>query len=267
MPELPEVETVRRALQRRAKGRRLATLEASPVGFNRTLPLDALRQAAGGRRLTKVGRRGKYLVLEFEGGRQVYVHLGMSGRLLFDRPAAHTRLRLVFGGAPGRDLEVFIDDPRRFGFAGLRLPPLGPEPLEAGFTPETFRRALRGRRAPIHAALLDQKGVAGGGNIYATEGPLAAAGIRPLRPAARLTADEVARLHRALREWLRRGIRKGGATLRDGRYVDPSGRAGRMQQFLCVYDRESCRRCGSRIRLAPRKLAGRTARYCPRCQK
>lgn len=263
MPELPEVETVRRVLDARLSGRKLLALDVpGEKSFYRVPDLKALRRVAVGRRLNGVGRRGKYLLLDFE-GRSVVLHLGMSGRLVFEARTPHARLRLRFEGEDG---VLSFDDPRRFGFAVLKSPDIGPEPLDESFRPEDLRRILSGRKAAVHSALMDQKALAGVGNIYATEA-LAAAGVRPQRRAASLTRAEVSKLYHSVREVLRLGIETRGSTLKDGGYQDPLGQDGSMQERIAVYGRDTCRRCRGPVSIARRALSGRTARYCPRCQK
>lgn len=276
MPELPEVETVRRVLAQRLVGRSVLSLDLPRVSFNRKPDPAALRAAAVGRRLERIDRRGKYLILGFEGGREMILHLGMSGRLLLQESSPWTRMTIRFDGklvagqvcpdTDGKGMTLTFEDPRRFGFAIVKRPELGPEPLDRGFKPEDLRTALRDRKAPVHAVLMDQKTLAGVGNIYSTEA-LAAAGIRPGRRAATLTAAEAARLYRTLRDTLRRAVETGGSTLEDDGYKDPEGQSGGMQEHLRVYGRKHCSACGGPVKTTRKPLSGRTARYCPKCQR
>ena len=275
MPELPEVETIRSWLAPRLVGRTVERVEIVDPRLTRPEPPEVIAQAIEGERIAAVGRRGKYLVLAFESGRHLLVHLRMTGNV--EHPAqgglaADPYRRAVVRLDDGSD--VAYRDVRRFGtwalleagelddyFAARRL---GGEPLEHGFTNRALTQSLAGRRAPIKAALLDQRAAAGIGNIYADEA-LWLAKIHPLRPARSLDADEIARLRKAIRAALEMGIARQGATLRDFR--DPQGRRGRMQREFKVYGRagEPCARCGTPIEKT--RAAGRGTWYCPQCQR
>jgi formamidopyrimidine-DNA glycosylase len=223
-----------------------------------------------GQRVRAIGRRGKHLIVELDGGDALVIHRRMSGNLIFLPPEERdVWARVVFNLDDGRAL-VF-SDPRKFGrtllicqdelgdvFAGL-----GPEPLEDGFTAAELAERLRGSRRAIKAALLDQAVVSGLGNIYADEA-LFRAGIHPLRPAATLTSDEIARLRDAIRETLFLGIEHGGTTF--GRHRDVYDEAGTNLDYLNVYRRtgEPCRVCGQPIERVV--IAQRSAHYCPHCQ-
>jgi formamidopyrimidine-DNA glycosylase len=275
MPELPEVETIRTRLAPRLEGRRLERVEIVDPRLTRPEPPEAVAAALEGERIVRVSRRGKYLVFEFESGRHLLVHLRMTGNV--EHPAqgglaADPYRRAVVRLDDGSD--VAYRDVRRFGtwdllepgeledyFAARRL---GGEPLERGFTTRALTQALEGRRAPIKAALLDQRAAAGVGNIYADEA-LWRARLHPLRPAGSLTAGEIARLRKAIRAALEMGIARQGATLRD--YRDPEGRRGRMQDEFKVYGRagEPCPRCGTPIEKT--RVGGRGTWFCPQCQR
>ena len=274
MPELPEVETIRARLAPRLEGRTLDRVEIVDPRLTRPEPPEAIAASLEGERIARVARRGKYLIFEFESGRHLLVHLRMTGNV--EHPArgdlaADPYRRAVVRLDDGSD--VAYRDVRRFGTWALLEPGelddyfaarrLGREPLERGFTTRTLARALAGRRAPIKAALLDQRAAAGVGNIYADEA-LWRARIHPLRPAGSLTGDEVARLRKAIRAALEMGIARQGATLRD--YRDPQGRRGRMQDEFKVYGRadEPCPRCGTPIEKT--RAGGRGTWYCPHCQ-
>jgi formamidopyrimidine-DNA glycosylase len=274
VPELPEVETIRSALVPALEGRQLERVSILDPRLTAPYPPDAVAAALTGDRVVRVGRRGKYVVVELSSGRHLLVHLRMTGSFRLHRngsleedPYRRAVVRLDDGS------DVTYRDVRRFGtwtlleegelelYLGKRL---GPEPLERGYTSRRLGDALRGRRAPIKSALLDQRTAAGVGNIYADEA-LWCARIHPLRPAGSLDAVTVGRLHRCLRAALRRGIDRQGATLRD--YRDPTGAAGSMQDEFKVYGRrgEPCRRCRGTIeRLV---VGGRSSFYCPRCQR
>jgi formamidopyrimidine-DNA glycosylase len=274
VPELPEVETIRARLAPRLEGRRLERVEIVDPRLTRPEPPEAIASALEGERITHVGRRGKYLVFEFESGRHLLVHLRMTGNVVHPAQgglAADPYRRAVVTLDDGSD--VAYRDVRRFGTWSLLEPGeldeyfasrrLGGEPLERGFTTRALTQSLAGRRAPIKAALLDQRAAAGIGNIYADE-TLWRARIHPLRPAGSLTAEEIVRLRKAIRAALEMGIARQGATLRD--YRDPEGRRGRMQHEFKVYGRrdEPCPRCGTPI--AKTRAGGRGTWYCPQCQ-
>jgi formamidopyrimidine-DNA glycosylase len=275
MPELPEVETIRTRLAPRLEGRRLERVEIVDPRLTRPEPPEAIAAALEGERIVRVSRRGKYLVFEFESGRHLLVHLRMTGNV--EHPAqgglaADPYRRAVVSLDDGSD--VAYRDVRRFGTWDLLEPGdledyfavrrLGAEPLERGFTTRALTQALEGRRAPIKAALLDQRAAAGVGNIYADEA-LWRARLHPLRPAGSLTTGEIARLRKAIRAALEMGIARQGATLRD--YRDPEGRRGRMQDEFKVYGRggEPCPRCGTPIEKT--RAGGRGTWFCPHCQR
>jgi formamidopyrimidine-DNA glycosylase len=268
VPELPEVETIRVQLAPRLEGRTLAAVDVLDARLTR--PLDPREVAAElrGERVTSVGRRGKYLVLHLEGGGALLVHLRMTGGFGFE-PVTHERAVVELEDGT----RLVYRDVRRFGtwlvVAADEVEPYlaaknGPEPLGPGFTARWLGDQLARRRAPLKAVLLDQRIVAGLGNIYADEA-LWRAGLNPLRPASSLTPDEARRLHRAIRTALRVGIARQGSTLRD--YAAPDGSAGGMQHEFRVYGREGepCPRC--REPIAKTRVGGRGTWYCPRCQQ
>ena len=254
-------------------GRRLDDVEIPDERVTR--PFDPALVAAEleGEVVAAVGRRGKYLVVRFESGRALLVHLRMTGsfrRLGNDADeTAHVRAVLTLDDGT----RVGYRDVRRFGtwlvvepdqlddYLGTRL---GAEPLGRGFGPAALAARLANRRAPVKAAILDQRTVAGLGNIYADEA-LWRARIHPLRPAGELERDEVRRLHAAVRRALEIGIARQGATLRD--YAQPDGRRGSMQLEFRVYGRggEPCQRCGTPIEKT--RVGGRGTWYCPNCQR
>jgi formamidopyrimidine-DNA glycosylase len=271
VPELPEVETIRSRLAPRLAGRRIERVEIYDHRLTQPEPPEAVAAALAGERIVDVCRRGKYLVFAFESGRHLLVHLRMTGGFQHPAEANERHRRAVVRLDDGSD--VAYRDMRRFG-RWLLLEPgeldeywrgrLGHEPLERDFTTAKLARALAGRKLPVKAALLDQRTVAGIGNIYADEA-LWWARIHPLRPAGSLTKDEVAALRKGVRKALEVGIARHGTTLRD--YRDPDGRRGRMQGELRVYGREHqpCRRCGTPIERI--RAAGRGTWYCPFCQR
>ncbi|MEP7336013.1 MAG: bifunctional DNA-formamidopyrimidine glycosylase/DNA-(apurinic or apyrimidinic site) lyase [Actinomycetota bacterium] len=272
MPELPEVETVRRSLEPVLVGRTFERVEIDDPRLTRPFEPQAVAHELRGERVAAVERRGKYLILRLESGRALLVHLRMTGSFRHlpagEPDAPHTRAVITLDDGS----HVLYRDVRRFGtwlvvepselesYLGARL---GAEPLERGFGPAALAARLVNRRAPVKAALLDQRTVAGLGNIYVDEA-LWRARLHPLRPAESLDADEVRALHRSIRAALRMGIARQGATLRD--YAQPDGRRGGMQHEFKVYGRggEPCDRCGTPIEKT--RAGGRGTWYCPACQ-
>jgi formamidopyrimidine-DNA glycosylase len=265
MPELPEVETVRRALEPVLTGRTLKRVTIDDARLTR--PYDPVHVAAElqGERVGSVERRGKYLILRFASGRALLVHLRMTGSFHVDEQSSHERAVATLDDGT----RVSYRDVRRFG-TWLLLEPdevapyldakVGEEPLDALFTVAHLGERIANRRAPIKSALLDQRTLAGLGNIY-TDEALWWARIHPLRPAESLERAEVRHLHRAIRRALERGIQRQGADLGDGVY-----RGGRMQREFKVYGRagEPCDRCGTPV--AKTRLGGRGTWFCPTCQ-
>lgn len=272
MPELPEVETVRRVIAPVLEGAHLEQVEIRDARLVRPFDPGIVAGELVGERVAEVGRRGKYLIFRFDSGRALLIHLRMTGSLRHARQGAladdpHTRavLRLDNGS------DVAYRDVRRFGtwelFEHGDLAPylrarLGPEPLGSLSAGDLGER-LEGRRAPLKAALLDQRTIAGLGNIYADEA-LWHSRLHPQRVAGNLDQTELARLHRAVRSVLRKGIARQGSTLRD--YALPDGASGSMQDEFRAYGRggEPCDRCGrTLVRIV---VGGRTTTFCPRCQ-
>lgn len=259
MPELPEVETVRRVLEQRYAGRTITAVAVGRPTFAHEPPIESIR-ALTGARIEAFGRRGKYLIAELQGRPRVVFHLGMSGRITVGGESPHVRFQFWV-----ETESVRFHDARRFGRVGCPLPALGPEPLDAGFDAALLGGVLRGRTAPVKALIMDQRLVAGLGNIYATEA-LHRAGVRPGRAGRSLSRAEVGRLADACREVLRLGVELGGATLDDEAFLDPLGRAGRMQEHVKVYGRETCADCGRTLLDTRRSIGGRRSLYCPSCQ-
>lgn len=271
MPELPEVETIRRALALRLGGRRLTGLVQRRADLRFPLP-PALASRVVGRTLTAVRRRAKYLLADFDDGHTMLLHLGMSGRLLFDGPPQGPHEHLTFTFDDGRLLR-FVD-PRRFGMLDLhptadldrhpRLVGLGLEPLDPAFTGAALRRALAGRRSELKVALMDQQIVVGVGNIYASEA-LFRARLSPRRVAGLTGPRAAGRLARAIQAVLVDAIAAGGSSLRD--YVQADGELGFFQDRFNVYGREElpCPVCSTSIRKAVQ--ANRATFFCPRCQR
>jgi formamidopyrimidine-DNA glycosylase len=278
MPELPEVETIRRQLAPLVEGRKLTRVEILDARWSRPLEPAELEAALTGRRVESLGRRGKYLVWQLSGDVYLAQHLRMTGAVLSD-PApepAHTRVRIRLGppaGQRGKGRRLAIVDPRRFGTGELLLGSdameaffsarLGLEPFHTLFTAAHLRTLARGSSAPIKALLLDQRKIAGVGNIYADEA-LFRAGIHPRRPAGRLTAAQHERLRETVIEALSAGIDARGATIDDFRHVD--GVRGSFQDQFLVHLREGepCTVCGTMI--VKMVVAGRGTYVCETCQ-
>jgi formamidopyrimidine-DNA glycosylase len=269
------VETIRRRLEPDLVGRTFERVEIADPRLTRPEPPELVADELQGERVSRLGRRGKYLIVEFESGRHLLIHLRMTGNV--QHPAVGG-----LGADPYRRAVVRLDDGsdvayrdvRRFGtwellepgeredyFAARRL---GGEPLDRGFTTASLERAFANRRAPVKAALLDQRAAAGVGNIYADEA-LWRARIHPLRPAGTLSREELAALRTAVRQVLQTGIARQGATLRD--YRAPDGAQGSMQDRFRVYGRtgEPCPRCGTPIEKI--RAGGRGTWFCPSCQR
>jgi formamidopyrimidine-DNA glycosylase len=276
MPELPEVETIRRQLAPLVEGRRLQQIEILDPRWSRPLAPAELADALLGRRIEHLGRRGKYLVWSFDGDVHLVQHLRMTGAVLCepDPEPAHTRVRLLLGRAGGRaGRRLVIVDPRRFGTGELLLgrdaleaffaARLGLEPFDERFTAEHLRGLAKGRTAPIKALLLDQRRIAGVGNIYADEA-LFRAGVHPRRPAGRLSLEQCARLREGVIGALSAGIDARGASIDDFRHVD--GVRGSFQDQFLVHLRagEPCVRCGTTI--LKMVVAGRGTYVCETCQ-
>jgi formamidopyrimidine-DNA glycosylase len=271
MPELPEVETLRRQLAPLVEGRALARVAVDDERWCRPLTPQQLAAAVEGRTVQRLERRGKYLVWGLTGDVFLLMHLRMTGTLLYDPPndAPHTRVRIALDD----DHALRFCDPRRFGTGELAVgrealarffaPRLGLEPLAPEFTPQALRALARGRRAPVKAFLLDQTKVAGVGNIYADEA-LFRARIHPLREAGALTPTQLAALREAVVAALSAGIAAGGATIDDFRHAD--GVAGAFQDEFLVHRRrgEPCPACGGTV--VKFVAAGRGTYACERCQ-
>ncbi len=274
MPELPEIEVLRRSLEPHLIGRRIERIDVRRPDLRERVSPRRLAARCRGRRIRAVRRRAKYLLLELEGPSTLVFHLGMSGRLTLVSTTAppldheHVTLALDHG------VELRFRDPRRFGLVlavangelvrDRRFAELGIEPLGEGFDGAYLRRTAAGRRAPVKSFLMDARVVVGVGNIYVSES-LWRAGVHPRRSVARIGADRFDRLARAVRAVLGEAIAQGGTTLND--FTDGRGEAGYFQVSLAVYGREGapCRRCGRPIRRIVQ--SGRSTFYCPGCQR
>lgn len=274
MPELPEVEVLRRSLEPRLVGRAIEKVEVHAAALREPLDRRGLRRAAVGRRIVALRRRSKYLLIDVEGGATLVVHLGMSGRLtLVEASEAHELHEHVAIGLDGGE-RLRFRDPRRFGllFAAAtetlerdrHFSALGREPLEPRLAGADLQALAAGLRAPVKSFLMDAHKVVGVGNIYATEA-LFRARLRPDRSVARIDAAGFARLAEAVVTVLEQAIGDGGTTLND--FTDGAGQEGYFQIALAAYGREGepCPRCGAAIRRIVQ--SNRSSFYCGRCQR
>ncbi|SFQ06688.1 formamidopyrimidine-DNA glycosylase [Roseivivax halotolerans] len=283
MPELPEVETVRRGLLPAMEGHVIARADVNRPDLRWPFP-DRMAERLTGQRVERLRRRSKYILADLSGGETLLMHLGMSGRILIsgdplgqfvhDHPAPEKHDHVVFHMQNGA--RIIFNDPRRFGAMDLfetataeghpLLSAIGPEPLGNAFHEDHLIAALRGRMTPIKSALLDQKIVAGLGNIYVCEA-LFRAGIHPVRKAGKIGRTRVASLVPVIRATLEDAIAAGGSSLRDYRRAD--GELGYFQHSFDVYGREGapCRRDGCNGKVRRIVQAGRSSFYCTACQR
>ncbi len=288
MPELPEVETVCRQLEPELEGHRIESLEVLDPRWCRPMPPAELEAAVSGRTIERLGRRGKYLLLGLDGGQTLVMHLRMTGNLVLvegedkldpsegmrlyegERSASERHLRARFVLDDGR--QVWFTDPRRFGEALLLddasldahfASRLGVEPFSEAFTSEALGEIAAGRTVPLKSFLLDQKGIAGVGNIYADEA-LFRARLHPLSSAGSMKPEHLEALRDAVVAALEAGIDGGGASIDD--YRDGRGEKGRMQDEFLVHTREgkACPRCDGTIERIV--VSGRSTYFCPACQ-
>ena len=268
MPELPEVETTVRGLERVLRGHRIARVEARRPDLRRALPVD-LGQRLTGSRVTSLRRRAKYGLIDTDRGDTLVFHLGMSGRWRVDPTEVEKHDHFIIETDEGR--RVALNDPRRFGSLDLEQteqledwPPfkaLGPEPLD--LHSRDLKRRLAGRTAAIKLLLLDQSIVAGLGNIYVCEA-LYRAGIHPRRAGGSISMERLKRLVPAIHDVIEEAIAAGGSTLRD--FSSPDGELGYFSKKFAVYDREGqpCA-CGGNVRRIVQ--GGRSTFFCPKCQR
>jgi formamidopyrimidine-DNA glycosylase len=272
MPELPEVETIRRQLEPELVGRRIESVEVFDPRLTRPVSPREVERACAGRLIEAVERRGKYLLLRLDESRSLVMHLRMTGNLVIGEPRADVRylravIRLEAGGS------VLFTDARRFGTAVVlddddleeyMTPRAGIEPLSEGLTADEIGALAAGRRAPLKSFLLVQSGIAGIGNIYADEA-LWRAELHPLSPAGSTRPEHWERLRKGIVDTLEAGLANGGASIDD--YRDARGEEGRMQDEFLVHTREGlpCLRCGTEIRRIV--VGGRSTYFCPGCQK
>ena len=286
MPELPEVETVRRGIAAHVVGRQIVRVDVGRERTVRRTSREALIDGLTGTTITAFGRRGTYLLGDLDSGDMVMVHLRMSGRLLMatatDPLEPHTHVVLHLADVPDasqfQSAQLRFIDPRTFGEVvvfdpsntGVELPELdrlGIDPITDGLSRQQFARLCAGRRRQLKPFLLDQHVVAGIGNIYCDE-ILHAAKLRPDRLAGSLTATEVTRLHAHIHSILNAAIAAGGSTLSDTQYVDVMGNGGSFQLDHRVYDRAGlpCTTCARAV-IVRTVSGGRSTCYCPRCQR
>ncbi|NNE40753.1 MAG: bifunctional DNA-formamidopyrimidine glycosylase/DNA-(apurinic or apyrimidinic site) lyase [Marinicaulis sp.] len=280
MPELPEVETVRRGLAPVMEGWRFARVTTRRKDLRFPLPAR-FRARLEGAMLERLDRRGKYMICALDTGEHLIMHLGMSGRFTIHSGqtdvASEKHDHVMFEmnqGANGDRVKIIYNDARRFGFMDLaeqdalessrHFKGMGPEPMSNLFSAPVFAEALRGKTAPIKAALLDQRVVAGLGNIYVCEA-LYRAGVSPRRKAGTTVGKRSDRLHRAIVDVLRDAIEAGGSSLKD--FANTSGELGYFQHHFAVYGREGepCGQCGATIERIVQ--SGRSTFFCRRCQR
>jgi formamidopyrimidine-DNA glycosylase len=270
MPELPEVETVRRGLAAAVSGRRIAAVDVHDRRLRKPLARDFAARLVG-RRIDRVRRRAKYLLLDLDDGATWLVHLGMTGTMAVvpgdEVPRTHTHV--VVGLDDGRTIR--FHDPRRFGLMRVgnadrltELAALGPEPLEPEFSADFLHATARRQRRSVKSLLMDQQVVAGLGNIYVNE-ILFGAGVRPSRRTSRVTRADAQRIVAETGRVLREAITLRGSSISD--YRDERGEPGAFQHTFRVYERDGqpCARCDGVIRR--RVIVGRSSYFCPRCQR
>ncbi|MDQ2754569.1 MAG: bifunctional DNA-formamidopyrimidine glycosylase/DNA-(apurinic or apyrimidinic site) lyase [Actinomycetota bacterium] len=277
MPELPEVETIRRDIDREFVGKKIKLVEVTGArSIRRHATAEEFTARVQGHKLSGTTRRGKYLLLRLDGGDVVVAHLGMSGQLLRAEPkdpiGRHTHVVFSFAGAP----QLRFVDPRTFGELFVTTPDelaaqvpelahLGFDPIDDQIAWTRFGELLRARRALLKPLLMDQRFIAGIGNMYADE-ILFGAGLRGDRSSDELTAQEIRRLYRSMVETLQEAIKHRGSSLADEQYRDLFGDVGEYQRLHNVYAREgqACPRC--RATIVRVKAGGRSSFSCPRCQ-
>lgn len=282
MPELPEVETVRRGIEHKVMGRVITSVEVTRARSVRRVGAEAVIGGLTGATITQVARRGKYLICELDTDDQMMIHLRMSGRVLIaptgtDRPA-HTHVVLGLEPIDGQGSEMWFVDPRTFGEVVVydrslvdqvvpELARLGPDPIVDEFDGAVLARRLQGRRGTIKSVLLDQTVVAGIGNIYADE-VLHRCRLRWSRRVDGLSRRKIDQLATTIVEVLQAAIDAGGSTLDDTQYVDIEGNTGSFQSSHLVYGREGlmCLTCG-KTPIRRQRVAGRSTSFCPRCQR
>ncbi len=273
MPELPEVETVRCQLERRLLGLRFRTVDRTEQAMLRDCSVPEVVTGLPGRRIVEVGRLGKFIIVKLEGDAFLTLHLGMTGQLLIDPEgeSAHTRFIFALDDGGAEEVTLQFRDIRKFGRLHLteggpapRLTALGPDAWQGSWDAEYLGGRLKGRSAPLKAFLLDQRHLAGIGNIYADE-ILWWTELSPLRPGGELSAEEVTALAGEIRKRLGEGVKFLGCSLSD--FVDTAGQQGDFQNWLRAYGKagQACSRCGGTfLRVI---VSGRGTSYCQDCQR
>jgi len=274
MPELPEVEVIRRGLQRYLPGRRILAVCTGNKKLRLPMPRKDLAAYIKGQQIIEVGRRGRFLIITMDNGARLIIHLGMTGRISIcpsDLPKGkhdHFRLRLDNGK------QLVFNDVRRFGFIQVLVPgqdfsntmlaDLGPEPFDQNFTPQHLQNLAEGRNRPLKNFLMDNRTVVGIGNIYACE-ILFHAGLHPRKKISSLTQKQWTKIVESSRTVLDKAIKSGGTSISD--FVNESGKGGYFQLELQVYGRQgkSCSCCEATIKKIT--MAGRSTFFCPQCQK
>jgi len=283
MPELPEVETIRRSLQKAIVGKKIKDVEVRKPKIFQGNTKEVI-----GETIKKIERRGKVLIIRLSRNKNLMVHFKLTGQMVWVPKGGETVTLghpIPFAGAqlPAKTTHViftvdggklFYNDLRQFGWIKVKdeegtkkeVGTLGVEPLTKEFTPEKLTQILVKTKRPIKLVLMDQGKIAGVGNIYANDA-LFEAGIMPTRPANTLNQDMVRRFHRAIEKVLKEGLHYGGSSAKDEAYIKPTGEPGKYQQHFRVYQREgqSCSKCGKAIKRI--KFGGRGTFYCPRCQR
>jgi len=274
MPELPEVETIRRGLEQKVKGKRIERLMVRNEKSVKTPPSSEFVQKIQGKVFSQMHRRGKYLILGLDSGDSLVLHLGMTGRLIYSKAGEEidysrvvflleTNAQLSFTDVRGFGGLWFVPD-EKFEEAVPALANLGPEPLEKDFTLEKFKQLLKGKKGKIKSLLMDQTFIAGVGNVYAQEA-LFLSGIHPTRSPSLLLDQEIERLYHNLLNVLKEAVSYRGSSV--DTYVDLDGREGNYEPLLRVYGRggSNCLRC--RRVIERMEVGGRGTYFCPRCQK
>ncbi len=271
MPELPEVETIKRQLNNKLKGKRIKKIEVRLVKFVKA-PIKKFKQAVEGAEIKKISRRAKLLIIELGNGYRLAIHLKLTGQLIFNQePGKHTHLIYYFNDGT----KLIHNDLRQFGFVKLiakdeladylAKEKFGPEPLTQEFSLKLFKDLLSKRKkSQIKPLLMDQKFIAGIGNLYADE-ILFYAGVRPFRRAGSLIDSEVRKIYQQIKKVLVLAIKKKGSSAEN--YLDANGQEGNFAPLIRVYQRtgQPCKKCGTKIKRI--KIGQRSAHYCPKCQK
>lgn len=282
MPELPEVETVRRGIEERVVGRKILDVEVGRERAVRRVGREAVINGLMGTTLVNAKRRGKYLLCDLDSGEALMIHLRMSGRVLIEKVGTprppHTHVVLRLSPRDGRSDEMWFVDPRTFGEVVVfdpnhqnevlpELSKLGPDPIVDDFDGRVLSSRLQGRRGPVKTLLLNQHVICGVGNIYADE-VLHRCGLRWNRTPDSLSTRKINQLASVIQEVLGAAIEAGGSTLDDTQYVDIEGKTGSFQEMHRVYGREGeiCLTCG-KTSIRRVMVAGRSTCFCPRCQK